>query len=150
MFSKILLSGFSCIFLMMAAQGQERKPDLLFDYQWENRLLLIFAPGQQSELYKRQVRELRGDEPGLKDRDMKIFNLFAEEGSFVGDQPLMTSEAETLYQQYEIAFDEFAVMLIGKDGTEKLRQHSVLATQKLFAVIDAMPMRRREMRQRDQ
>jgi len=39
----------------------------------------------------------------------------------------------------------FSVVLIGKDGGEKLRRDSFLSTRELFAFVDAMPMRRAEM-----
>ena len=39
----------------------------------------------------------------------------------------------------------FEVILIGLDGGEKLRQTKVLETDKLFAIIDGMPMRRSEI-----
>jgi hypothetical protein len=39
----------------------------------------------------------------------------------------------------------FEVLLIGKDGGVKLRQQEPVGTDVLFAVIDAMPMRRQEM-----
>ena len=37
------------------------------------------------------------------------------------------------------------VLLIGKDGQEKLRQGSLLTARELFSLIDSMPMRRSEM-----
>jgi hypothetical protein len=42
----------------------------------------------------------------------------------------------------------FTVHLVGKDGGVKLRREGPLALDELFAVIDAMPMRREERRQR--
>jgi hypothetical protein len=37
---------------------------------------------------------------------------------------------------------------VGKDGGEKLSSSKPLAAEKLFATIDAMPMRRDEMQRR--
>ena len=39
----------------------------------------------------------------------------------------------------------FSVLLIGKDGGEKLRVNEVPDLQAIYAVVDAMPMRSREM-----
>ncbi|NJL13025.1 MAG: DUF4174 domain-containing protein [Microscillaceae bacterium] len=39
----------------------------------------------------------------------------------------------------------FTLLLIGKDGGEKLRSPEALPPSQLFALIDAMPMRRREI-----
>ncbi|MBE36310.1 MAG: hypothetical protein CMI16_12280 [Opitutaceae bacterium] len=41
---------------------------------------------------------------------------------------------------------DFSITLIGKGGGVKLKRDEVLSTAELFAVIDAMPMRRPEMR----
>jgi hypothetical protein len=40
------------------------------------------------------------------------------------------------------------VLLIGKDGGVKLRAEEPLPAAEFFALIDTMPMRRREMRER--
>ena len=44
-----------------------------------------------------------------------------------------------------LAVDGFEVLLVGKDGGVKLRQETPLSVDDLFATIDAMPMRQREM-----
>jgi hypothetical protein len=41
----------------------------------------------------------------------------------------------------------FLVVLIGKDGKEKLRSGVPMPPQELFAIVDAMPMRRAEMQE---
>ena len=45
-----------------------------------------------------------------------------------------------------LQIDGFEIVLIGKDGGVKLRSKTPLDVETLYAVIDAMPMRRREMR----
>jgi len=40
------------------------------------------------------------------------------------------------------------VILIGKDGELKLRKELPVELSEIFSVIDAMPMRQREMRER--
>ena len=44
-----------------------------------------------------------------------------------------------------IADHGFAVVLVGKDGTVKEVWHAPVDPRRVFALIDAMPMRRREM-----
>lgn len=44
--------------------------------------------------------------------------------------------------------DTFVAILVGKDGGEKYRSADPIAPQTLFDLIDAMPMRRREIRSR--
>ena len=42
----------------------------------------------------------------------------------------------------------FATVLVGRDGGEKFRSTEPVPAEKLFGLIDAMPMRRREIRAR--
>ena len=43
--------------------------------------------------------------------------------------------------------EEFAAVLIGRDGGQKLRSGSPISAEELFGKIDEMPMRRRELRE---
>jgi len=72
--------------------------------------------------------------------------LFKEAGSYQGTQVIDSVLRDQFYESFDVAKGNFAVILIGKDGTKKLRQSSPLETDTLFSVIDAMPMRQREMR----
>lgn len=45
--------------------------------------------------------------------------------------------------------EEFAVVLIGRDGGEKFRSDDPVSVEELFSKIDEMPVRRREMRERE-
>ena len=45
--------------------------------------------------------------------------------------------------------EEFAVVLIGRDGGEKFRSDGPVSVEELFSKIDEMPVRRREMRERE-
>jgi len=46
--------------------------------------------------------------------------------------------------------DVFTIRLIGLDGGIKLEQNRVLSSEKLFTVIDGMPMRKNEIRKNNQ
>jgi len=140
-----LLIFFNVAIISMA---QSTGPRALEQYKWEQRLFIVFADTDSSNLYKKQIKELRDHEDGLQDRDLKILHLFIDDQSHSGVTPLPEETVGTLYQTYDIAKGDFVVILIGKDGTEKLRARSPLPTDKLFSVIDAMPMRQREMQQR--
>lgn len=131
--------------LMLTAQNN--REIVISDYRWQNRILLIFTPSAENEQYQKQLTELKNKQEGLKDRDMKIFHLLSTGSSFVDDKTIKTNDVRRLYKKYEVNDNVYAVILIGKDGTEKLRKQEVLSTEKLFRVIDAMPMRQQEMKQ---
>ncbi len=101
-----------------AADSTELFGDLS-QYQWKNRILLITSPSESDNLYRDQAASLLKVYPGLLERDLIVLTRFGEA--------------------------KFSVTLIGKDGGVKLQREELLSTAELFAVIDAMPMRRAEM-----
>ena len=51
-------------------------------------------------------------------------------------------------QRFQIAPEAFAAILVGKDGGEKLRVFAPVSMDRLNRTIDAMPMRKDEMKER--
>jgi hypothetical protein len=88
----------------------------------DQRILAISAPSLTDDTYRTQAALLLPAWPGLLERDFVVQTRF---------------DAKT-----------FSVVLIGKDGGEKLRRATPLSPDELFAIVDAMPMRRAEMRER--
>lgn len=147
MFAKIVFTLFTLTLLVpLVMNAQQHSEFQMDDYQWQNRLLLIFAPNQDSRDYKEQMEELNSSEEGMRDRDMRVFHLFRDGTSFGDEQYLTDNSVDALYNKFKVESGSFVVLLIGKDGTEKLRMSGLLKTDKLFALIDSMPMRQREMR----
>ncbi len=97
----------------------------------DKRQLLLFTQ-KNTVMVEKQLEIWNADQVGMRERDL-IFKV-------------VTSN-ERLYKKYKVASQtDFTVILVGKDGSEKLRTCKLLTTKKLFAIIDAMPMRRHEMR----
>lgn len=109
----------------------------LESYRGRNRVLLIFAPSHTHRGYLTQRVLLEGVEDGFRERDLLAFCMFFDGG---GDE-------HALRDRFGIASDTFAVILIGKDGGEKGRFLGPLEPATLFAFIDRMPMRRRELKE---
>jgi hypothetical protein len=121
----------------------------LTQYLWKNRLILIFSPSEADSTYqdvKNQSEKLTDE---LVDRDLVLFHLFERGKSYIGDSPLDDGVADSLRQRYKIKPGELTLILIGKDGGEKLRQQRSFDFQIIFDRIDAMPMRQLEMKQRE-
>ena len=96
-----------------------------------HRTVLVF--GNNSTMVQRQLAVFQKDSSGLAERDIIVKQV---------------KPGDKLYQTNPIISNEpFTVILIGKDGGEKYRSASILSTSRLFAMIDAMPMRQAEMRQ---
>ncbi|MGI0489498.1 DUF4174 domain-containing protein [Pantanalinema rosaneae CENA516] len=120
----------------------------LSDYQWQHRILLVFAPSTDSANYRQQMQVWQADTAGTDDRDLKLVQILGAGESQVDGRSLSSASAERLRQQFGITSEEFAVILVGKDGTEKQRSQTPMDLAMLFRTIDAMPMRQQEMRSR--
>jgi len=114
-------------------------------YRDQNRLLLIFADDETDPTYQQQQQMLDGQETACEERDLLIFHLFANGESTIAGTQSASPVPEELREQFGIAEDEFAVVLIGKDGRVKLHTDQPTSIQQIFAVIDDMPMRQRNM-----
>ena len=116
---------------------------------WKERVLVITALSPTSIGYKEQNQLLNSGKKGMKDRQLVVYRMYANHWLGPGKIPLTSKEAEAVYEKYEIEKDTFSVVLIGKDGTVKLRKKDIVSTHELFRLIDSMPMRKQEI-QRDE
>ena len=118
-------------------------------FQWQNRPLLVFAPGAEDPALQRQLAIARDHAAGWRARDMVTIVVAGDRPVTVDGTRAKNLANPTLRQRYRVTGDSFAAILVGKDGTEKLRHDAPISADKLFRTIDAMPMRRREMREQD-
>ncbi len=99
-------------------------------YRWEKRVLVFFA----EEVQLRQQQALFAPEAtACEERDLVL--LYLQVGS---------TQAR-LWQQYWV-LQPGEGLLIGKDGSAKLRQKLPLRPVQVFGLIDQMPMRQQEKR----
>jgi hypothetical protein len=118
----------------------------LGSYQWKQRLLLVFAPSAHSASYLRQRAHYDLSGEGFRSRDLLFVSLIPGETQVVGRQKVDLAAQDELRRQFDIEPDDFAVLLVGKDGGVKLRSTSPVAPDELFPLIDSMPMRQQELR----
>jgi hypothetical protein len=109
------------------------------DFRWKNRLLVV------SGASKKLVQQLDSEEAGLTERDLQVFILSGEGKSDYPPKPNLAAEfAKRLSPDPE----KPKVYLIGKDGQTTLEWSlDNFSFEKLYASIDAMPMRQREIRE---
>ncbi len=125
-------------------QTANRKLDLKA-YQWENRLLLYFAPNPEDETYQKQQIEMEGHALKMEDRDLLTFSLFEDTPSYAGSVEVAKNEADSIRHDFNIESGRFTLLLIGKDGRVKINSHDVVPAQDIFTLIDSMPMRQQEV-----
>jgi hypothetical protein len=116
--------------------------DSLSKYEWKNRVVVLFGDPQDDRLV-RQVDILTSRPDEISDRDMVILHVDGDDvRSIFGDAALVN--ARQLRKEADINGDEFKALLVGKDGGIKLASAEVITDEKLFSLIDQMPMRRSE------
>jgi hypothetical protein len=136
-------------------EGNAEDNNMAFDlntYQWKNRLLLVFAPSENSPAYHRQMQLFQGQQAGFKERDLLLVELLTESTSRAYGQTLDDARARSqsvreARSRFHVAPQDFQVILVGKDGTAKRRESNPIQPEVIFNEIDAMPMRQREMRE---
>lgn len=134
--------------------AETRSEGFSMDYlRWKHRPLLIFAPSREDPRYGEQVEKIRGHLDGIEERDMVLLHLFEEEGLLATPEggeyqvtELDRGAIRNLRSRYEAREGAFFLILVGKDGGSKLDSSKPVEPETLFERIDAMPMRRREMR----
>ena len=116
----------------------------LSDYRWEHRPLLLFAPTDSDPRLVETMRRIAASRCDFVDRDMVLGRIVTEGTSTLDGHVVDPTQAQRLASEFGIDADSFSVVLIGKDGGEKLRVAGVPDLQAIYAVIDGMPMRARE------
>ncbi len=125
--------------------AQPRDAIDLKQYQWKNRLLLIFSPAAETPAYRALKRELAQQAGEVRERQLLVFHVLEQGQSFLNGQQISPAGAESLRQGFGVAPGTFTVVLVGKDGGVKLKREARVALADIFGLIDSMPMRRQEM-----
>ena len=118
---------------------------VLSSRQWKNRVLLIMSENPNDPLVKQQVSLFSKDAEEMKERKLLLMQVFPEFYLMGGDSAIRRTSGE-VYFDYKSAKKSFELILIGLDGDEKMRRAELIRPQDLYAIIDAMPMRRYEMK----
>ncbi len=128
----------------------------LASYVDRNRVLLLFAPTDHDPRLREQLKLLDHHRPDMRERDLILIPILSQSGppttanTLRSLNPLLISDEEQLVirNRFHVAPTDFAAILLGKDGGEKLRSTQPLAVSRINQTIDAMPMRQDELRQR--
>ncbi|MHA4842598.1 DUF4174 domain-containing protein [Flavitalea antarctica] len=106
------------------------------DMQFRDYREVIIISADQTELISKQQSVFAKDSAGFVERHLKT--TICDEG-----------DCNKKYRDYIKAGSKFNVLLIGKDGGVKATWNRLINTNELFALIDAMPMRKSEMKELD-
>jgi hypothetical protein len=148
MFKTILLTMAISAILPGTSRNAMAMPLDLDQFQWKNRLLFLFAPNRNHPLFEALHKSLAAQKTEAADRDLVVFEILESGPSSMNSKYLASEAALSLRKRYKVNQGEFAVLLVGKDGGIKLNRQNETRLEDIFALIDAMPMRQEEMRQK--
>ena len=148
------MKAFSIVIVIFTAllifDLEDTMPMDLTQFQWKNRLLLIFAPDVNDEFFQKLQGEIIAQKAGVEDRDLVVFEIFERGQSRMNTAHLDQEAVDSIRKRLAAPQSTFRVILIGKDGGMKLERDDQVGLEEIFERIDSMPMRKNEMRQKNQ
>jgi hypothetical protein len=139
---------FFCGMFAIVASGVALDSIDLGAYQWKNRLLFLFVPSENDPSYLSLKKEIDHQAKEVLDRDLLVAHVLEKGEGRLGKMPLSSGQALSLRKYLSVPPGQFMVILIGKDGGEKFRQDRNVELKEILNIIDAMPMRRQEMKKK--
>lgn len=141
------------LLLLTLFMGNYAQAQLFQSHQWKNRIVVVVAENSDNQLFKDQLQVFEQTAEGMKDRKIVVYAI--QQASYQQlNYDSKTSEMKgqkstALYQQFKEKEKDFRVILIGLDGGQKFEKDEPISSEELFSQIDRMPMRRSELRRRN-
>jgi hypothetical protein len=119
----------------------------LAQHLWRDRLLMVVAPTAGDAQAQALLQRLGARADAVADRRLVIFELYRDHGR-AGGQPLAGDQVAGLRRDLGATADTRAMVLLGLDGGIKRRTGLDAPLREIFALIDGMPMRQQEIREK--
>lgn len=130
---RMIAVGLAC--LAAGVPGGAAEADPLARHRWTSRILVVSAPLASDPAARAQLAVADAARRSMAERDLVTLEAFGE-----------GAEAVAVRRRLGLPGDGFRVVLVGKDGAAKLTSREPVSAETLASIIDAMPMRRDEMR----
>jgi hypothetical protein len=128
------------VILMIFASVVSEKPKQLEDFQWKNRIVLVFEEGIDSKV-------IVSDSLLSQMEERKVAYFLIDQGIKSNvEVNFSKSYVEDLKSRFKIEGNNATWLLIGLDGGVKMKGQGNLDWGLIFRTIDAMPMRQSELR----
>jgi hypothetical protein len=121
----------------------------LTQFQWKNRLLFLFAPDASNPHFNRLQSEITKQSYEVEVRDLVIFEVLEQGPSRMNTTPLNRQTANSIRDHFDVPQRLYTLILVGKDGGVKLKRNDQVNLADIFGLIDSMPMRQKEMQQKN-
>lgn len=112
----------------------------LSSHQWKERIIVIHSNEPNANLADLQLNFLMAEKQKLAERKMVMYKCVSGQCEFY------SGLNQKIFFKIKDTGSDFSTVLIGLDGGEKYRSKKVVKPKVFFDLIDAMPMRRQEMR----
>ena len=114
------------------------------------RPLLVFSPTANDPRLKRQSQILDAAADDMMDRFVLFAPILPSAKNFCRAARhtltlLSAQQMQAVRTQFHVPANDFLVLLLGEDGSEKLRSTSPVGSARLNSLIDTMPSRKKEM-----
>jgi hypothetical protein len=138
---------FALLALAACAVGQTttRAADAIEAMRWQRRVVVIFSNDATDQKLAKQRAILAADAAGVAERRLAVVEVIGDRATIDG-APRDDVDVIALRRRCEVGPEQFRVVLIGLDGSEKLRREEAVTTGLLFETIDRMPMRQDEQK----
>lgn len=118
----------------------------LSKYRWKNRVIISFISesgySEAHQLSKNRDLALNG----WNDRDLVLIELGPNNIVMINGLSHNNMNTENLKNYFSADKYDYLAILVGKDGNEKLRSQKAITNEAIFKLIDTMPMRKQEMK----
>lgn len=125
-------------FIPLLMIDQRNNLPLQDPYIWKNRVIILRSDIPNSSKMEDQKAILNSDSTGLADRDLVIIDYS------------QAIKHQLLDDSLPLTTTQFRFYLRGKDGGIKFKSDTLVSPEYLYSIIDAMPMRKMEIRRNDQ
>ena len=136
----------SALFIFFACSQNEIFLNLK-NLEWENRIIIVLS--DKNTFVKEQIDELRIYPEEIIDRDLVIIysegdDLIVSFDGFKSKNKIDEASYLNIHKKYYDKDSRF--LLIGKDGGIKIDKNEFIESKEIFRIIDDMPMRKIEMK----
>ncbi|WP_224489679.1 DUF4174 domain-containing protein [Robertkochia flava] len=128
------------LILLSTTLTQEFTPE---QFRWKNRLLIIVTPNHEPPGISEHYQLFSKAPEANTDRDLLIITLSGDK-VWIGNTAT-TASAGVWRTHFSISPRYSGVILVGKDGSVKLKEEKITSPGVVYDRIDSMPMRKQEM-----
>jgi hypothetical protein len=139
------------LFIVLSFFGNQDAMSMVMDFdqfKWKYRLLFLFASDRNDPFFSCLQQEISARKNEVDDRNLVIFEILESGPSRMDTTQIDPRTAASLRKHFDLPPKTFMLILLGKDGGIKLKRNDRVKLEEIFSLIDSMPMRKDEMRQK--